>query len=706
MAGKDAARKRNERQAANDLEIPAVKNPDRRAECEADDKLWLRTYKPDVFYNPFSGYHERIIEDCALTLQYGLQKCKAAERGGGKSSIIKYLALKYALTRKVRFPLIIAATGDKAKKTLDSVQKGLASRISSPLIEDYPLECLVARYVDPSPVRARNVTANKLKPISVEWGAKWFTIPTWAEQESLGPIFLSLGWTSDDLQGCNILDQRPDFVMLDDLDSRDSLAAEDGGIAEKIEQVIDKTVAGMGGQSRGCGKFMLCTITSRTSAAFKYSDPKVKASWSGERVKAIEKWPDNPELWREYIELRQWGQTTFDDGGRPVDEFGRKAHEHYLAHREEMDAGAILANPYNYERQLLPDSTQKQVSALQRCYDFIADHGMEAFLTEFQQEPPQDETVTESALTPAIIIKRVNGYDRRVVPDGCSLLTQGMDAKKQALHWVVRAWEVKAVDDHRKDSISYLVAGHTIDYGVQEVTGTMYGSDEGVAEAVRAAVKARMEAARVTEYKSESGELFNVDLTCIDARWKTDAIYSACLEIGTGIMPVMGCGKSSGCTRTHFTPIQKSSVDRRPGDNWYQARERIGDTNVYIWVTLLNADFWKQWEHDRWLTAVGKPGAMQIFGIPHERKERLSADQSGHHSYSRHICNEKEVERVRNGVMKRVWEAKGPNHWLDASAYCDLAANLRGVRLATAAAAKVQPKRERISLADMAKGRR
>src|SRR5690606_27275827 len=96
-----------------------------------------------------------------------------------------------------------------------------------------------------------------------------------------------LGITSDELQGCNVYDQRPDFVILDDLDSRDSLAAEDGLIAAKIEEAIDKTIAGLGGQSRRLGQFMICTITSRDSAAFKYSDPAVKPSYSGERIAAI-----------------------------------------------------------------------------------------------------------------------------------------------------------------------------------------------------------------------------------------------------------------------------------------------------------------------------------------------------------------------------------------------------------------------------------
>ena len=68
--------------------------------------------------------------------------------------------------------------------------------------------------------------------------------------------------------------------------------------------------------------------------------------------------------------------------------FGRKAFAYYRDNREAMDEGAELANPYNFIDTLLPDGTPTHLSALQKCYDFIADKGLEAFLTEYQNDPP------------------------------------------------------------------------------------------------------------------------------------------------------------------------------------------------------------------------------------------------------------------------------------------------------------------------------
>ena len=104
----------------------------------------------------------------------------------------------------------------------------------------------------------------------VEWKPDYLISPTipgcdefdWVSGNETGSILQCLGVTSDDIQGCNIYDIRPDFVMLDDLDSRASLAAQEGLVANKIEEIIEKNISGLGGQNRGLGQVMICTCTS------------------------------------------------------------------------------------------------------------------------------------------------------------------------------------------------------------------------------------------------------------------------------------------------------------------------------------------------------------------------------------------------------------------------------------------------------------
>lgn len=87
------------RAVARDLEIPKVKDWKRRLALEADDCEWLRTYIPGVFTFPFSSDQRLIVEEIGHCLEFGLTKCFAAPRHDGKTSIARYLTLKYSLQR-------------------------------------------------------------------------------------------------------------------------------------------------------------------------------------------------------------------------------------------------------------------------------------------------------------------------------------------------------------------------------------------------------------------------------------------------------------------------------------------------------------------------------------------------------------------------------------------------------------------------------
>ena len=95
----------------------------------------------------------------------------------------------------------------------------------------------------------------------------------------------------------------------------------------------------------------------------------------------------------------------------------------------------------------------------------------------------------------------------------------------------------------------------------------------------------------------------------------------------------------------------------------------------------MDADRWKAWEHDRWMTTITMPGSITNFGVPGVIGGRLGDDEKVHHSYARHICAEKEVEEIVKNQLKRYWKSKGANHWLDASYMSDVAANMRGIKL-------------------------
>jgi hypothetical protein len=187
-----------------------------------------------------------------------------------------------------------------------------------------------------------------------------------------------------------------------------------------------------------------------------------------------------------------------------------------------------------------------------------------------------------------------------------------------------------------------------------------------------------MEEMRENPYETATGTKIDVGMTLVDARYRTSAIYTTCESLGLGIRPVMGFGKSHGCVKGIFTDIQRRTVDKRPGgDGWFESRKKIGNGKS-IWCVDIDADRWKSWEHDRWMTAPDKPGCLWLYGIPGEDPKRITGEELEHQRrhYPSHICAEVEVEETIDGVVKRYWKAKGENHWLDASSYANVAAHM------------------------------
>jgi len=559
-----------------------------------------------------------------------------------------------------------------AENILDSIDTAITE--NERLFDDYPEVCFPVRELHGAPQRANTQRANGIRwdngqpyemaELSYSWCGNELIFPKVPGSPSAGSIIATRGLDAA-VRGLKKGGMRPSLAVIDDPDTEDTARSEEQ--AQKLEKRIDAAIGGLGGQKRGIGRLMLTTLQSRVAASYKYTDPKSKPTFKGRRFRFLMSPPTRLDLWDEYLQMRIEDLQRRDEHGNDVDPEARRAHAFYLANRGAMDAGAVVSNPNRFDDTELSDGTTREASALQAYYNLIAKLGPEVVATEYDNDPLEESAVLESGLAASRIQRQVNGHDRGIIPDGCEILTVGIDCRKSALHWVVRAWEQGAT-------------GHTIDYGVHEVIGTQYGKDEGVDEAVRKAVLACVESLNDRGYCDARGEVRPLDLILVDAGWQTDAIYAACAEIGLGIMPVMGFGRSSGCTSANFSEQQRRTMDKKPGDGWFLSRRGR------LWLVCADADRWKTWEHDRWLTSPSKPGSMQLFGVPSEPPNRMTDDEKSHHAYARHITNESEVEEVVKGSLRRRWKAKSENtHWLDASYYANVAASIKGIRLAHAA---------------------
>lgn len=692
------ARQREQTREGTTVFIPACEDRDRRARLEADDVAWLMHYfgescgLDDPFTYQFTEQQRDMLAAIGHAIKFGGDQAIAASRGEGKTTLTERRVLKALLTGEVNYAVLFASTGSMAEDILDSIDTALTE--NELLLADYPEVCVPVRELQGAPQRANTQRASgerhdngepyEMAELSYRWCGSELIFPNVPGSPSARAIIATRGLDAA-VRGLRKRGKRPRLAIIDDPDTEDTARSEDQ--SAKLEKRIDAAIGGLGGQRRAVGRVLLTTLQSRLAVSYKYTDPKQKPTFKGRRYRFMVEPPTDPTWAERYVQMRLADLQRRDESGNNLDEFARNSHAWYLENRDKIEAGAVVSNPNRFEDETLPDGSQKEVSAIQHYYNLVAKLGADVVATEYDNDPPETTAAIETSLTPLQIQRKVNGLDHGIIPAGCILLTIGVDVRKTELHWVARAWETDGT-------------GHTIHYGIHDVRGTVRGSDEGVDLAIHRAILELIEKIRRNPFCKDGGEIVDPSLILIDAGYRTDAVYAACHQAGAGVMPVMGFGKSSGCTQANFAEAQRATIDKRPGDGWFLSRK--GKT----WLVCADADRWKAWEHDRWLTDSGRPGSLFVWGRASEIKDRLSDDETAHFSYARHILAETEIEEHHKGTLRRKWKAKSHNnHWLDASYYASVAMSIRGVRIQESAPSNAQHKTapaKRPSLKDLA----
>lgn len=681
---RDLARRRESR-LSRTVAIPLCKSKRRRNRLEKDDAKWLLWYFApgsgceSPFTYEFTIQQREMINAIREAITGGDDQAIAASRGEGKTTLFERMLLKYTLQGITTFAVLFAATGQAAQDSLESIKGEIEA--NDRLCADYPEVCVPVRALENTPNRAHYQTVagtrhDNGKPFAnasskFSWCGQEIYFPKVPGSPSAGAIIATRGLDSA-VRGLKKKGRRPDVAGIDDPDTEETARSPEQ--AAKLEARIDKAIAGLGSQTHRVARIMLTTLQNRNCVSYRFTNPDDKPSWHGKRFRFLVTPPNRVDLWDEYTLFRatDWKEGT------------SRAHEFYVANRDAMDAGAEIANPNRY--------THGELSALQHYYNEVARLGAEAVATEYDNDPPEEEEAKESGITAARIQARLSGYPRRVIPPECKWLSRGIDVKKEGLHWVVKAW--------RSDATNYVV-----DYGFFETHGTIYGSDEGVELAIRRAIIGCVEQSKDNPYCYLDSVALPIGATLVDSGWQTQAVYRACLEIGLGVFPAKGHGKSHGCATPRFSDSSEKTPTRRPGDGWFLTREVLFDGGKpvgKVWLAHCDTDRWKSYEHARWLTPEGKPGAAYLYGQVEEgeytRGGRLPKQAKEHFSFAKHLTSEVETEDLVRGVLKRMWKVKtgrAQTHYLDASYLANVGGSMQGVRVLSGVAQHAGKKRVR-----------
>lgn len=664
-----AERMAKKRAAVRDLTIAIPQDLDRRKRCLQDPVEFLTTYFATTFYQPFTPDRRAMITSICDAARYGGDFAIAGPRGEGKTRLAIYGALYLMFAGLSNFPVVIGKSQTKAQNELKTIKERLQQ--NDMLIADFPEIGLPFKAVGGWSSRARMQTVAG-KETNIEIASDHIIFPTitremlphhWpidCDPVSNGQTISSLG-IDGPIRGTNYRDMRPTLAILDDIESKESAVSE--AIIESNEQIIEKDIGGLGGSGRRVSRVMLCTTQNRKCIAYKYTDTQQKPSWNGQRFRKMIKPPARDDLWEEYISMRINKSSDDPDA--------RAAFRFYRDQQSMMDAECEIGNPYSFDDRKHADGEPLELSAIQAYYNRVADFGAEAVATEDDNDPPEEAGPETSGITAAVVGSRISGFDKHICPANTLAITAAIDIGKYICHWVVIAWTNNAT-------------GCVIDYGRAEVANTDVDSDDQAIEKAiyRTLLQFRDWIINV-EFEDASGAKRKIDRVFCDSGDYTQSVYEFIRQIGHGIFaPTKGLGK--------YKQPQTQNESIRVGRHLhahYMPSDRV-------WLHLLDADYWKRFVHERFLTPTFddenmlRAGSLSLYQ-PHGSKDHLT--------FSQHIVAEEWVTDFKKGKGERCyWMVHNRNnHYLDATAMAAAAASLHGVSpLAGIAAPKLvaQPK--------------
>jgi hypothetical protein len=607
---KQQSNEANRRRAAagSTVIIPDLSKADRktREQLEADSEAWIwEMCGPDSglrepLKRKFTSQQSEMIGDYNETLRNGGDEMLLASRGEGKTTYLRAMVWKSVVQGLVDFIGFIGATGSDAINSAEAI-KDMMMR-SVPFLRYYPEVAVPCIKAGPISQLANSMLATGSRfndpsqtfeqwPIKFTWTADEISMPDVPGSPCAGSMMLFRGADSP-IRGLNKFGKRPKVIAIDDLDTPDTTNNPD--VAKKVIDRVNFDIGGLGTQTEPLARIMLATLP-KSGIGVAHHFAAAGHPFVVKRFKYMIERPDREDLWVEYVAKRKKGKQAGD-------KYGRTAHAFYLAHRREMDAGAVVSNPHRFKPQELPDGTQLQVSAVQNYYDEWADKGEMYCRCELDNETISNDELIESKLEHGHVMNAECDRPRLMTETGTTMVVRGVDVRKTELHFSAMSMD----DVKRNRVIDYDVRSHgTTETTVEQAEQLIYDglcalADEWEAEA----------------YADSDGGHHSADLTLIDKGWFGN--WSEDGEMKTWAdQPVERFCIDRGIRR--YLPAKGQPNYRQPeasrqviiGDNWHINRGKglRRTCSEVIW----SAEHWHSLVEGLFMLPDSDPDAFELF---------------------------------------------------------------------------------------------
>ena len=654
---KEAERQRNAAISAAGRDIsplPEVVNPERKKSCERNFQLFCECYFPETYSLGWSPDHLKAIEKIETAVLTGGLFALAMPRGSGKSTLAETAAIWSMLYGHREFVTLIGATESAALEMLDSIKTEL--EVNENLAADFPEVCYPIEQLDGIANRCAGQHCSGERT-RITWTSNEIVLPTIKDSKASGIIVRVAGITGR-VRGMKYKRSdgrsvRPTLVIIDDPQTSESAGSLEQ--TRKRVRVLAGDILGLAGPGQKISGIMPCTIIRPGDMADIILNRNTHPDWNGEKTKMLYEFPKNMKLWDEYAEIRAEALRT--DGNFQA------ATDFYLAHREEMDEGAVVSWDARYNHD--------EVSALQHAMNLkLQDEA--AFQAEYQNDPLPEDLSDDTLLSVDEICGKVNGIARYRVPLACDRLTMFIDVQKALLFYTVVAWS----EDFTGAVIDYgsWPDQHRRQFSLADANPTIQSTfpKAGFEGGLYAALTKLTDDYLGREWEREDGAVLKIERALVDANWgqSTDIVYQFCRQSTHAGIIMPSHGRYVGASSKPMTEYRKQPGDRL-GFNWMvpnvagkrAIRHVIYDTN-----------FWKSFIHTRLAVELGDKGNLSLYGrIP-----------GVHQLLAEHLTAEYKVKTQGRGRTVDEWKLKPDrtdNHWLDCIAGCAVCASMLGAAL-------------------------
>lgn len=642
-AHKERARLRQAKQAASGRDIapmPPVVNPARRATAMASLRTFLETYFAKTFYLAWSPDHLDVIESMEHAIRHGGRYAIAMPRGSGKTALCQGALLYAAFTGLHKFAALVQADQEAADEALEAVKMELSA--NDLLVQDFPEVCYPIAKLENLANRANGQTLHG-RQTRIIWRADRVRLPTVHGSAASGVVIATAGITGG-VRGLNVTlpgqgKIRPTFILIDD--PQTDASARSPTQTEARLETIQGSILGLVGPGESLTVFMPCTIirpgdVSDQALGGRFPD------WQAKRTRMVITWPEKAAepLWERYLELRREDILAKRTGD------ASHSRAHYIAHRDDMDRGAVVA----WEARRESD----ELSALQHAYNLKFRVGDVAFAAEYQNDP---NPVAAAVGTLRILPEHVplNRVAPGHLPTGADRLAIHIDVHDKILYWCA------ACGDGHYRAIAFPDFGTYPEQGrgtwtMGSVKRTIRRAHQGLEP--EAAIQAALvhlirELANRDWPVAATGASRRADRILVDLAYLPDVVLAAIKE--TGLSHVQGSrGLGIGAAHKPFDEYKNNRGDLT-GDHWrIETPERRKASIVKV-----DANYWKSALARRLHLPPDDPAHPAVPG--------------GHvhfHSFVAHLGGKygHPVPNAQYGRTVHEWKVQpgaGEDHWFD-----------------------------------------